>query len=529
VLGVIVLLVLILAATNLGSLLIVRGMSRTAEVAVRQALGAGTGRVARLFLSETLILSATGGILGIFLARWLVGLLGLIPLPGPLASELDLTLDWRVLLFSTGLIIGTGLFFGWAPALQSTRADVAATLREDGRSQGRGRKRFLFRNGMVAVQVAVSLILVTGAAVTAKSLATYAQVDPGFDVGRLAILRTSFGQAGLAAEDRAPVLDELRERLGGLPGVTSITMTTRLPVQGGGSTTTVVEDYEPPSGTGSVELNWAAITPDYFETMGIGVVDGRIYTEADRYSDIRTVVVNEAAARIFWGGQNPVGRRIRSAGDPDSWRQVIGVVADSKVRSLSEPPTPLLYYVLGEGVPGSVYLVARTELEPAALLSPFRTELRAVNPLLPAIELRTAEEHLGAGLAVPRMSAALLGIFSLLALLLASVGIYTIVSFAVAGRLPEIGIRVALGAARARVTRLVVGEVAATVGVGLFLGGAAIVMVGSRLGGALPGFELLHPATLALAFVVLGGVVAIAAYLPARRAARVDPVNAMRG
>jgi predicted permease len=529
VLGVIVLLVLVLASTNLGSLLLVRGISRTSEVAVRQALGAGSGRVARLFLSETLILSMAGGLLGIALARWLLGLLALIPLPGPMAGDLDLSMDWRVLAFSVGLMLGTGLFFGWAPALQSLRTDVAGTLREDGRSQGRGRSRSLLRNGMVAIQVAVSLILVVGAGVMARSLARYATVDPGFDVDRIAVLRTSFGQANVPPEERGPLVDDIRQRLAGLPGVTGVSLSTRIPVQGGGSTTTVVEGYEPQSGTSSVELNWAAVSPGYFATLGIDLVEGRGYTEDDRFSDLRTIVVNETAARRFWPGQDPIGRRIRSQNAPDSWRQVMGVVQDSKVRSLGEPPTPMLYYVLGDGVPNSIYFVVRTARDPASLLGALRSELRTVNPSLPVVELTTAEGHLGAALAVPRVSASLLGVFSMLALLLASVGIYTIVSFAVAGRLPEIGIRVALGAARTRVVRLVVGEVAGTVAVGLALGGAVVMAVGLRFGSALSGVNVLDPMTLLASILVLGGVVGLASYLPARRAARVDPVNAMRG
>jgi predicted permease len=529
VLGVVVLLVLLLASSNLGSLLLVRGMSRTSEVAVRQALGAGSKRVARLFLSETLLLSVTGGVLGVLLARWLLGFLALVPLPGPMAGELDLTLDLRVLLFSVGLMVATGVFFGWAPALQSVRADVAGVLREDGRSQGRDRRRSWFRNAMVAVQVAVSLILVVGAGVTARALASYSSVDPGFDVDRVAVLRTSFGQSGIPQEEWGILADDMRARLSGLPGVSHVSLAMRIPVQGGGSTTTVVEGYDPPSGTGSVELNWTAITPEFFETVGVGVTQGRTYTEEDRYSDLRTIVINETAARRFWGDQNPIGRRIRSQGAPDSWRQVIGVVEDTKVESLSEPPTPLLYYVLGEGVPPSVYFVARTEQDPAALLGAFRTELRAVNPSLPVVELNTAEGHLGSALAVPRLSASLLGVFSLLALLLASVGIYTIVSFAVAGRLPEIGIRVALGAARGRVVRLVVSEVAGTVAVGLALGAAVVVLIGVRFGSAVFGVNLLDPLSVLGAVLVLGGTVALASYLPALRAARVDPVNAMRG
>jgi predicted permease len=523
----IVILVLILASSNLGSLLLVRGVSRTPEVAVRRAMGAAPSRVARLFLSEALILSVAGGVLGVFLAQWLLGLIGLIPLPGPLSGALDLAIDLRVLLFSAILMLVTGLFFGWAPAMQSLKANLSGALREDRRAAGGGRRLSLLRNLMVSVQVAVSLVLVVGAGVMVRSLSSYHDVDVGVEVERLAYLQTDFLQAGIQAEERGVFLRQITEGIEALPGVDQVALTSRLPLQGGGTTTTVIEGYGPAAGTGSVELAWSLVTPGYFETVGMEVVEGRGYLPEDQVSNERLVVVNEAATR-FWGGESAVGKRIRPQSSPDGWVHVMGVVSDTKVRSLAEPETPVLYYVMSEAGVNAPSVVVRTSTDPARLLGGLREQLMRVNPSLPAVRLSTMESHVGQALVAPRVSAALLGLFSLLALLLAAVGIYTIVSFSVAGRMPEIGIRVALGAVGSRVVWMVVGEVAVTVAVGLAVGSGLVALASARVQSVLYGAEILSLGTLLPALAIMAGAVALASYLPARRAARADPVEALR-
>lgn len=527
VLLVVVFLVLLLASSNLGSLLLVRGMGRTPEMAVRRAMGAAPSRVARLFLAEGLLLSVLGGAGGLILAHWLLGILGTLPIPLPLGGAMDFSLDAPVVLASIALMTCTGLFFGWAPAMHSLRTNMSGALREDQRSTTGGRSSSLVRNVLVSVQVAVSVILVVGAGVTVRSLASYQTVDTGVATGELAFIQTSFSQAGLSPEERGMILRELTERVEALPGVAEVSMATRLPAQSSGTTTTVVEGYEPPAGTGSVELPWIRITPGYFETMGIPVLEGRTYLPEDRDSDERIVVVNEALAR-FWGGESAVGKRIRPQGAPDAWAQVVGVVANTKVEDLGESPRPMLYYLMGETGTDAPYLFARTAGDPALLLSPLRAALREVNPQLPVNRLSTMEDHLGEALAGPRMSAGILGLFSLLALLLAAVGIYTIVSFSVAGRMGEIGIRVALGAKAGRVIRTVMGGVAVTVVVGFVAGTAVVVLLSPKLQGLLYGVKVLSFGTLFPALAVLAGAVGIASYLPARKAARVDPVEALR-
>jgi predicted permease len=523
----VVFLVLVLASSNLGSLLLVRGLVRTPEMAVRRALGAAPVRVARLFLTEGLLLSVIGGVIGLVVAHWLLGLVDALPLPLPLGGAVDVGLDVRVLMASLALVLVTGVFFGWAPAMHAVSTNVSGALREDQRSTSGGRRISLFRNSMVSIQVAVSVVLVVGAGVMVRSLAKYQSVDVGIATDELAILQTSFSQAGLSPDERGMVLQELRDRVEALPGVERVALATRLPVGGGASTTTVVEGYEPQAGTGSVELQWIRVAPGYFETMGIPVVDGRPYRPEDRDSGEQIVVVNEAMARL-WGGGSAIGRRIRPQGVPDAWVRVVGVVADSKIRNLAEPPTPMLYYLMGPSGADAPYILARTQGDPALLLTSLRSELRSVNSRLPVGRLTTMEGHLGEALAGPRMSAGVLGLFSLLALLLAGVGIYTIVSFAVAGRMGEIGIRVALGAQSGKVVRTVMGGVAATVGVGFVLGCVVVGLLSPYLQGLFYGVRILSLGTILPALAVLTVSVGLASYLPARRAARVDPVEALR-
>jgi predicted permease len=524
----VVVLILILASSNLGGLLLVRGVARGQEVAVRRAMGAAPFRVARLFLSEAFLLSVTGGVLGLLLATWLLDLMSMVSLPGALAGQLDPTLDVRVLLFTLSLMVGTGLFFGWAPAVQSLSPTITGALREDGRTGTGSRRLSLLRNLMVSVQVAVSLILVLAAGIVTQSLLSYHDVDTGVDDERLAIMQTDFTRAGLSADERGTTLREIKDHLNALPGVDGVSLTSRVPLMGGGSTTTVVEGYEPPAGNGSVELPWSMVDPDYFATAGIQVMEGRVYLPEDQHGDEQMVIVNQAAADRFWGGATPVGQRIRPQSRPDEWIQVVGVVSDTKVRSLSEPPTPMLYYLMGESGLNAPIIVVRTSGDPEALLPSLQAGLRTVNPRLPIVRSGSMETVIGNSVATPRLSAMLLGVFSLLALLLASVGIYTIVSFTVAGRMPEIGIRVALGAKGGRIMASVMSGMALTVGMGFLAGTTLVVLAYPRVQGLLFGVELLSFSTLFPPISILVVTVALASYLPARRATAVDPVEALR-
>ena len=321
-------LVLVLACANLANLQIMRGFSRGHEVAIRRALGASEARVARLFLTESVMLALIGGSVGLLLARWSLDFVPL--LAGPIAAtiggagDLDVSMDLRVLAYALVLTLGTGVLFGLAPALRSARSGVAGVLREEGHSTSPGKRAALLRNGLVSVQVAVSLVLLVGAGLLTRSLANVQQVDAGVDVDRLAFVSTGFGQGNASPEERTARMEELMDRAAALPGVTAVAFTTRLPVQPGQSTTTVVEGYTPPTGTDSVELQVALVSDDFFTTVGLRVMAGRAFSRQDTLGTLTVAVVNETAARQFWGDTNPDGRRLRPQGSPDAWVQVVG-------------------------------------------------------------------------------------------------------------------------------------------------------------------------------------------------------------
>lgn len=424
------------------------------------------------------------------------------------------------------MALATGLLFGIIPALRSARTDVATALRDEARGQSAGRAVSFLRGGLVALQVAVSLVLVVAAGLLARSLANAERVEPGVDADRIAVMETNLEQAGVTGGEAA-VVRQLLARVNALPGFERAALTNRLPAQSGWSTTQVVDGYEPTAGTGSVELPLAIVSHGYFETMGIRVLAGRTFTADDRAETSTVVVVNETAARTFWDG-NAVGGRIRPQDGDGPWRQVVGVVADVKVNDLQEPPTPMIYYSAEQSGVGEFAVVARTAGDPAALTAGLRNALRTVRASLPVTRMTTLEAHLGEALAGPRVVAALMGGFSLLALLLASLGVYAVVAFTVERRTQELGIRLALGARRSRLVGMVVGRSLGVVAIGVAAGLVLAALATRGLEGMLFGVRALDPVTFVQATLLLLVAAAAAAFVPALRAARANPVEALR-
>jgi predicted permease len=422
----------------------------------------------------------------------------------------------------------TGLLSGLAPALRSARQDVAVTLRDDRRSSPTGRGTVRLRNALVAVQVGASLVLILGAGLLSRSLAALQNVDTGVDAGSVAWIRTNPAQAGVADGAAASFLEELRVRLEALPGATVAAAASRLPAQPSGTTTTIVDGYTPSSGTGAIELSFTVVSPEYFETVGLSLLEGRGFAATDVLGAERVVIINQTAARTFWGDADPLGRRLRSQGQPDFYRTVIGVVDDAPVNSLTEPARPMFYAPIAQSGFASIYLLVRSGVEPDALLRSMREELRSVRSSLPILAQGTLASHFAASLAGPRFAARLMGGVSLLAMLLAGLGTYAVVAFGVARRSGEMGIRMALGAEQGRVIRMVVGETAGTVVIGLIVGIAIAIVAAPRIEPVLFGVAPLDPLTFTVAILLLAGVAAIAAYVPARRAARADPVRSLR-
>jgi len=529
-LSAVVLTLLLLACANLANLLLVRGLGRSGEMAVRSALGASRGRVARLFLLESVLLTVIGGLVGLLLTRWALGVLQALPIAEVMGRAPKLDMDRRVALFSVVLMLATGVLFGLAPAIRSWRADVALALRDDRRAISAGRGVTRLRSLLVALQVAASLVLVLGTGLLARSLAALQNADPGVDANRVAYLRLDWSAAGLEGDRIRPALDEVRERVTAIPGITDAAFASRIPAQGSGSTTTEVEGYTPPAGTNAVEMPFVLVSDGYFRTMGIPLLQGRLFDENDAPGgDGVSIIINEAAARRFWGGAaDALGRRMRGQGSKAWTRTVVGVVGDVPMSRLGEKPRPMFYFSTRQSASTPSFLVARTDGPPSAALDPMRRALAAVQPAVTVDAQSTLAAHFGATLSTPRTVAKAMGLFSLLALLLAGLGIYAVVSFSVARRTSELGIRMALGAERSGLVRMVVREVAGVVILGLAAGLAVSALVATRMGGMLYGVAALDPPTFAGAVLVLLGVAWAAAWLPARRAALADPVESLR-
>jgi predicted permease len=525
----IVLTLLLLCCANLANLLLVRGIARSGEVAVRRALGAGAARIGRLFLIESLCLSIAGGVAGIVVAQAALAALPLVPLPPPFTRALDLTMDGRAALFAAALMVGTGVLFGLAPALRLGAADIATAIRDDRRTASLAPGTLRLRNALVVVQVAGSLVLIVAAGLLGRSLVSMQTIDPGVDAGRVAYVRPNFSRSGLSAEDARVALEEMRARAAALPGVTHAAVAARLPAQQSGTTSTIVEGYEPRAGTGSIEINFLIATPQYFDTVGQRLLEGRGFAAGDVAGADRVVVINQAAARRYWGDRPALGGRMRSTARNAPFRTVVGVVEDAPVGSFPERPTrPMFYAPAAQSMLGSGYILARTDGDADALAAAMRTAVAGVRSSVPVQIQGTLASHFGAALSRPRFVARLMGAVSLLAVILAALGIYAVVAFNVARRTSEMGIRLALGATSGRLVRMVVGETAGTVAAGLLAGVAIAALTVTQLDALLFDVQPFDPATFAGAIVVLTGVAWLAAYVPAQRTARADPARAFR-
>lgn len=520
--------VLLLACANLANLLLVRGLGRTGEMAVRRAMGASGGRIAGLFIMESFVLALAGGALGILLTAWAIRVIPTLPLPDVFPGVLDLRLDTRLLAFTLVLVAVTGALFGSLPALRAAKDDVAGVLRDDRRTSSLGRGTVRLRNGLVAVQVVASLLLVLATGMLVRGITAIGRVDPGVDVDRLAWIRADLSPATTDDDEARALMGEVMERLAAQPGVEGVAATSRLPAQPGGSTTTVVEGYQPAAGTEAIELDFMIVSDDYFSTTGLELVEGRGFSVDDQPGAPTAVVVNQTAARRFWGEESAIGRRLRGQGS-ENWRIVVGVAADAPVSTLAEDTRPAFYFTERQlnGI-GAPYLVLRTAGDPELLLSTARAEVQATRAAIEVVGQGTMRDHLGESLAGTRLATTFLGGFSLLAVVLAGLGIYAVVSFGVARRSAELGIRMALGAGSGRVVKMVVREVVGTVGLGVVVGLGIAALVTPRLAGLIYGVDGADPLAYGGGVLFILGVAALAAWVPARRAADANPVDALR-
>jgi predicted permease len=519
-------LVLLLACTNLATFLLARGTDRRKEIALRLALGARRGALVRQLLTETLLLAILGGVAGVFVAYWVLGLIIGFQPPLPITFTLEAPLDGTVLLFALGVSVAAGILFGLAPALQTTKPELAPTLKDE---SGTGRtKRFGLRNGLIAFQMAISVLLLVGGGLFVRSLGAARDVDLGFTTREAGILWVDPSLSAVARSEYPALIEELRMRARALPGIDLVSVSDHIPLFLGQSSGGYrIPGVEPPPGQETYGVLRERVDPAYFEVMGIPLLAGRGFTQEDRAESPFVAVVSEAAARRFWPSESPVGQEFYGGATERPYR-VVGVAADTKITSLGEPPTPLFYFPVAQGMGSDIILVARGRVTPAQTVGLLRRMVREMNPNLVVMEAKTMEEHIGVMFFPARMAALLLGFFGVVALVLATVGLYGVVSFSVSRRTREVGIRMSLGADRRAVLAMVVRGALGVVAVGGVAGFALAFGLAQLIRQFLFGIGPEDPLTLIGVPLLLAAVATLAAYLPGRRASRVDPVEALR-
>lgn len=519
-------LVLLIACANVANLLLARASSRRREIAIRLTLGASRWRLIRQLLTESILLALIGGAAGLCVGLWTADLIPTFFPPGE-ASVLDLSLNWRVLGFTAAVTLLTGVLFGLAPALQASRPDVVSALKDEQGGRAHGLMRFGLRNVLVTAQIAISLVLLIGAGLFLRSLRSAVTFDPGFEVHHLLLASFGTGGTGLSKTQIESFYQQLLERVGSQPGVRSASLTTIVPLSGGGQRRNVLIEYYQPQPNEDTELNTNVVGPNYFDTLGIPVVQGRDFSAQDRAGSPGVVVVNEELAQRYFPGQSVVGKRL-STDSEGPYLEIIGVVRTAKYRNLREPPLPFIYIPLAQEMQSNMTLLVRTTTDPASLIPAMRSELQHLDRNVPVYAVKTMTEQIDAALSADRMTAVLLGIFGGAALLLAAVGLYGVMSFSVAQRTREMGIRMALGAQTVDVLSLVVknGMTLALIGVAIGLAGAFALtrMLATLL------FEVTPTDAMTYAIVSVGllFVALVACYIPARRATKVDPLVALR-
>jgi len=519
-------LVLLVACANVANLLLARGSARHGELAVRVAMGAGRGRLLRQLLTESVVLALVGGIAGLLIAYWATGAL-VAARPADIPRLDQVGLNSTVVLFTLGISLLTGLAFGLLPALQATSGRLIGALREGGRGGGQGRGAHRVRSVLVVAEMALSVILLMGAGLLIRSFVQMTRVAPGFVAEQAMTFRVTLqGDEYTNAQKIQNRVLQFEERLRVLPGVTAVAATTVLPLSGQGSILDfLVVGAPPPPPDINREIAVASITPQYFAAIGASLRSGRVFTEHDRTGAPRVVVVNEAAVRRWFPDGDPVGEQVETGGNRF---EVVGVVADVRQRHAGEPVAPQMFVPYAQRTTRAVKFVVRSGSDPIGLAPAVRSEIRQLDPNLAVTDFKALDQLVAGSVARPRFYTALLALFAGVALALAATGIFGVMSYAVAQRSREISIRMALGARAGQVLQMIVGRAVGLATVGTAIGIAGAVALGRLIRTQLYGVGVLDPLTLGVVIVVLIGSAAAASFLPARRAAGLDPANALR-
>jgi len=519
--------VLLIACANVGNLLLVRSFARRHEMTVRLAIGAGRGRLLKQLFTEGLILSAFGAAGGLLVAHWCRhALVLLFPARGGVAMHLPGEIDWRVLALSAGVCLIATLLLGLIPAMQTSKIDLAGALKSDSAGVVGGGGRAWVRSGLVVMQVSLSFVLLVGAGLLLQSLQKIRNTSPGFSTRNVLDTAVNLVPAGYDAPRAQSFQDELLQRVKTLPGVESAAFARMRPLSYGSFSSTViaVDGYQPPpEEQPTVEYN--EVGPEYFATMGIPLVSGREFTRADDEKAALVAVVNETMAAKYWRGKNPIGERVQVK---SRWMQVVGVAKDSKYQSVREAPKPFFYVPLRQNFSRGAGLFIRTPLSPGTMATALAREVHALDGNLALYEVITLQEQVDRSTSPQQVAVTLVGILGGLALLLAAIGLYGVMSYAVSQSTRELGLRMALGADASNLLRLVMWRGLALAAAGVVLGATVALGLTRLLGSLLYKVSPRDPLAFGSAFVVMAIAALAACLLPAWRATRTDPARALR-
>ncbi|MBZ5591648.1 MAG: ABC transporter permease [Acidobacteriia bacterium] len=528
----VVVLVLLIACANVANLLLARSAARQREIGIRLAIGASRGRLIRQLLTESFVLALIGGAVGVLFAFWTSDMLLRMVASGENPVPLDIHPDWRILAFTAGLAMLTGLVFGLAPAFRGTRVDVSSALKENARGVIGSGARISMGKALVISQVAISLVLLIGAGLFLRTLENLRRVDLGYARERLLLVHVDALAAGYQKEQRAAVFQNLLERFRSMPGVRGATLSENGLFSGNESGDQIsVEGYKPQK-RGDDHVRWDQIGPNYFSTIGIPLLLGREIGPQDVGTSARVCVINEAMARFYFAGQNPIGKHITNE-FPDTrfTFQIVGVSKDDRDHQLRGEISRRFYIPFFQGmagVPEEGNFEIRTFADPSSLIRTIRQQVEQVDRSLPILSASPLGELLDQRLTQERLLAQLCVFFGALALVLASVGLYGVLSYSIARRTNEIGIRMALGAQQRTVLGMVLRETSVVVVIGIAVGVPVALGLTRFVSSKLYGLKATDPLTIVGASLILAAVAMFAGYLPARRAARVDPLVALR-